>query len=69
MNTKNYKIEIKKIKHEKKNNGKQLAELAEISEGEISKILTGKANPTIEVIARLVIVLKCELQDLVKILK
>ena len=47
MNTKNYKIELKKIMHEKHINGKQLAELAEISEGEISKILTGKANPTI----------------------
>ncbi|CDC66718.1 helix-turn-helix domain-containing protein [Ruminococcus sp. CAG:57] len=69
MNTKNYKIELKKIMHEKHISGKQLAELAEISEGEISKILTGKANPTIEVIARLVIVLKCDLSDLVKILK
>lgn len=69
MNTKNYKIKLKRIMHEKHINGKQLAELAEISEGEISKILTGKANPTIEVIARLVIVLDCELSDLVKILK
>jgi len=31
MNTKNYKIELKKIMHEKHINGKQLAELAEIS--------------------------------------
>lgn len=35
MNTKNFKIELKKVMHEKHINGKQLAELAEISEGDI----------------------------------
>jgi transcriptional regulator with XRE-family HTH domain len=55
------------LRHSKNIQQDELAYLADVSRGHMSNIETGKANPSLEILARIALVLEVEVWELLKL--